>query len=142
MAKARRMLVPECHHCQLNGTPSPLCMKCQGPPETNHRGRTFVSFDSGDPEQTGAEVEAAMQRHAYHPPTVEEIALPDCCADTARLLLGVMLQLDDAELALLRHRLAGGSLADFGDGEQITRQAAHARWKAMTERHPTLAGVF
>lgn len=133
--------MPECHRCQHNGTESEACLKCKGPPATNHKGRVFVSLDSGDNQQTGAEVEASLAE-AYQPPACEEIALPDCCADTARRLLGTMLQLDDEELDLLRHRLAGGTLADFGGDVEITRQAAHARWRRMAQRHPVLQKVF
>ena len=134
--------MPECHRCQHNGTESPACLKCRGPAETNHKGRVFVSLDSGEKRQTGAEVEAAMQVAAYEPPDVEVVALPDCCLDTARRLLGVLLELEDDDLHLLRHRLAGGTLADFGGDVEITRQGAHARWNRIVARHTELAAVF
>jgi hypothetical protein len=134
--------MPECHRCNLNGTGSNACLKCPGPPTTNHKGRVFVSMDSGDNQQTGAEVEAAMQEAAYEPPTVEEIALPDCCADTARRLLATVAALDDAELLLLMRRLRGQSLASIAGSRRQTRQASHAQWNRIVARHQELAAVF
>jgi hypothetical protein len=42
--------MPECHKCPHNGKRSSACLKCKGPAESNHHGRTFVSVDAGPPE--------------------------------------------------------------------------------------------
>jgi hypothetical protein len=133
--------MPECHRCKLNGTGSNACLKCKGPPKTNHKGRIMVSIDAGDNPQTGAEVEASIAE-TYQPPTVEEIALPDCCADTARRLLATVASLDDAELLLLMRRLRGQSLASIASSRRKTRQASHAQWNRIVARHQELASVF
>jgi len=133
--------MPECHRCQHNGTESPACLKCRGPAETNHRGRVFVSLDAGDHPQTAAEVEASMA-DTYQPPTVEEIALPDCCADVARRLLATLAALEDDELLLLMRRLRGQSLASIAGIRRKTRQASHAQWNRIVARHTELAAVF
>jgi hypothetical protein len=53
--------MPECHTCDRNGKSDPACLKCRGPAETNHRGKTFLSIDAGSDSQsqTLGEVEAA-----------------------------------------------------------------------------------
>ena len=133
--------MPECHRCHLNGTGSNACLKCPGPPDTNHKGRIMVSIDAGDNQQTGAEVEASLA-DTYQPSTGEEIALPDCCADAVRRLLATIVALDDAELLLLMRRLRGQSLASIAGIRRQTRQASHAQWNRIVARHQELAAVF
>jgi len=78
----------------------------------------------------------------YQPPTVEEIALPDCCADVARRLLATLAALEDDELLLLMRRLRGQSLASIAGIRRKTRQASHAQWNRIVARHTELAAVF
>lgn len=37
--------MPECHNCPWNGKGSERCLKCAGPADANHHGRTYVSID-------------------------------------------------------------------------------------------------
>lgn len=101
----------------------------------------MVSIDAGDSPQTGAEVEASLA-DTYQPSTGEEIALPDCCADTARRLLATVAALEDDELLLLMRRLRGQSLASIAGIRRQTRQASHAQWNRIVARHQELASVF
>ncbi len=52
--------MPECHSCSHNGLSWLGCLRCKGPPDTNHKGQTFVSLDAGSERgQTLGECEAS-----------------------------------------------------------------------------------
>lgn len=53
--------MPECHRCAHDGRRcAAACLSCKGPPETNHKGQTFISLDAGGwSGQTLGEIEAA-----------------------------------------------------------------------------------
>ncbi len=132
--------MPECHNCAHNGRRSEACLTCSGPPETNHKGKTWVSLDSGDDPQTAAMVEAVME-----PVRTEEsggVALEDCCADAARRLLAYLATLASADLSLLLSRVGGKPMADWGRTFGVTKQGAHQRWLALCRRHPELRVLF
>lgn len=44
--------MPECHRCDHDGRCDPRCLRCKGPPDSNHKGRTFISFDAGSGKLT------------------------------------------------------------------------------------------
>jgi len=44
--------MPECHRCKYDGCCDPHCLRCKGPPATNHKGQTFVSIDAGSGKLT------------------------------------------------------------------------------------------
>lgn len=133
--------MPECHKCPHNGLGHADCLTCKGPPETNHKGRTFVSLDSGEDPQTAAAVEAATANVATGDDG-SDIALPPCCADAVRRLLGYLVALESADLSMVVSRVRGDTLADWGRSHGMSRQGAHRRWIAICRRHPELAKLF
>lgn len=138
--------MPECHRCRWNTEPpteakEAACLECKGPPETNHKGKVFVSLDAdgGRGRQTLAEAEIAMRRTEG-----EEVRgqLPDCCRKTALALLDYMDGLTAAEIKVLVAVAHGASLAEVARAAGVTRQAAHGRWKVIVGKFPELAAVL
>ncbi len=133
--------MPECHHCPHNGTASPACLDCKGPPETNHKGKTWVSLDSGEGPQTAAMVEAVMEPIQ----TAGEcggVAMESCCADAARRLLAYLVGLSPTDLSLVLARVRGLPMAAWGRRYGVTKQGAQQRWRAIVRRHPEMEGMF
>lgn len=152
--------MPECHNCPHNGRANEACLACKGPPETNHKGKTFVSLDAtteGDGGQSAAMVEAAMLAFGEEPEPDHDdetpspdgadaprcgADMPECCEDAARRALAFVLALPNEDLLLLAHRSRGGNMAAFGKVARMSKQAVHIRWARIVRQHPELADVI
>lgn len=151
--------MPECHNCPHNGSPTDACLSCKGPPETNHKGKTWVSLDATEGErddQSAALVEASLLAFGEAPETDHDdetqgadgsdaprcgADMPECCEDAARRALATVFGLSNEDLVLFAHRMRGGMLSAFGRDFGLTRQGAHQRWLSLMRRHPVLVGV-
>jgi hypothetical protein len=133
--------MPECHKCPHNGQGSPFCLKCIGPSDSNHHGRTFVSLDSGHAAQTGAEVEAALKVEQQEPQD-DLINLQACCADAVRRLVGFLARIEKADLSLLDWIGQGKSMYSWAKQHGVSRQAASSRYAMLCRKIPALKSVF
>ncbi len=126
--------MPECHKCPLDGKGDPRCLSCQGPPKVNHKGRSFVSVDSGEGEQSAAGVAMVMKgirpKASYRPPEELEMALKAIYA---------MIELSPAEFVVVQAIMRGATQAEVSREFGLTRQAINSFIKLMVKRHPVFA---
>lgn len=100
----------ECHKCKWNDrrpskAKTAACSNCVLPPDrVNHKGRTFVSMDSG----RTAEKVAKEKAEAPAPSSLDGV-LPKCCQETASRLLGFLEALGDSDRNLAMRILQGKS---------------------------------
>ena len=121
--------MPECHKCEWDGKQSKRCLKCKGPAETNHKGRSIVSLDAKD----GREFDFALPVGSISDPV-------RAVADTLRSLL----QLDPVtQRLIMRMMLAPDqSLTCTATRMGLSLSAAHGRLKRARTRIPALKGVI
>lgn len=124
--------MPECHKCPLNGTGSPECLECKGPPETNHHGRVHVSLQSSEA------VNIAASKKSFEKAECIELKLDSCCQDAVRRLLAVFAELSADDISMVCHLLKDRSLAEWGRNHGMTKQAASYRHKRLVKRHPEI----
>lgn len=130
--------MPECHRCEHNGTGSTACLRCRGPAETNHKGRTFLSIDAGDEPQTLGEVEASAAVR-YRQETLEAEASERIDASNLREALRTVFDLSPENFAMVRAFFHGATMADVGRDMGMTRATISARVKRLVKRHPAFA---
>jgi hypothetical protein len=132
----------ECHKCQWNDrrpskAKTAACSHCVLPPDrVNHKGKTFVSMDSG----RTAEKVAKEKSDAPHRSALDGV-LPKCCQETAARLLGFLEALGDSDRNLVMRILRGKTHADVARELGVTRQAVSGRWAAVVRRHPELRAL-
>lgn len=128
--------MPECHKCPHNGKGHPECLTCQGPPETNHRGRSHISIDAGDGGQTMGEVEAVLRpdKKPFEPAECREVP-PELAA--ALRVVYAFTSLTELEFHLVQRLMRGESMAQIGKRQGVTRAAISAMVKKMVEKHPS-----
>lgn len=150
----------ECHRCPHNGRASTACITCDGPPDTNHKGQTFVSINAcQDGEgQTLGEVEASLDRKRPFERAecleidVEEVDhdrlgndrssvrsdhQPESEAVTAaRSIAFAFTSLTELEFYLVQRLMRGENMAQIGKRQGMTRAAISARVKKLVEKHP------
>lgn len=129
----------ECHKCKWNDrrpskAKTAACSNCVLPPDrVNHKGKTFVSMDSGrTAEKVAKEKSDDPGRSAL------DGILPKCCQETAARLLGFLEALGDSDRNLAMRILQGKSHTEVAKELGVTRQAVSSRWSAAVKRHPEL----
>ena len=130
--------MPECHRCEHNQTGSAACLKCRGPAETNHKGRTFLSIDAGDEPQTIGEVEACAAVR-YRQETIEAESSDHIDVANLREALRTVFDLSPENFAMVRAFFHGATMADVGRDMGMTRATISARVKKLVKRHPAFA---
>lgn len=126
--------MPECHNCPYNGKGNPICLTCQGPPETNHKGRTHLSMDAGDGGQTMGEAEAALRpKKPFERAECREMT-PEMAA--ARRVAYEFTSLSAEEFGLVQALMRGQSMAQAAREMGLTKAAVSARVRKLVERHP------
>lgn len=151
----------ECHRCPHNGRQSQACLSCEGPPETNHRGQTFLSINAsqGSDGQTFGEVEAALSRkRAQEHAECLEIDVEDVdsaqigkdrgslspdhqpeseAVAAARAVAYAFTSLTELEFYLVQRLMRGESMAQVGKRQGMSRAAISARVKKLVQKHPS-----
>lgn len=128
--------MPECHKCPHNGTGSPACLTCAGPPDTNHRGRSHISIDAGDDAQTLGEVAASMQQMQE---AEQQTGREPAGIDAARRVLHEFVTLADDDVRLVCSLMRGESMAAVAKREGLTRAAVSWRVKRLVAKHPVFS---
>lgn len=128
--------MPECHKCPHNGTGSPACLTCAGPPDTNHRGRSHISIDAGEGAQTLGEVAASMQQMQE---ADQQTAMEPAEIDAARRVLHEFVMLADDDVRLVCSLMRGESMAAVAKREGLTRAAVSWRVKRLAAKHPVFS---
>lgn len=151
----------ECHRCPHNGRQSQACLSCEGPPETNHRGQTFLSINAsqqGSNGQTFGEVEATLShKRPFDRAECLEIDVEDVDHDrldhdrgsvrsdhqpeseavtAARSIAYAFTSLTELEFYLVQRLMRGENMAQIGKRQGMTRAAISARVKKLVEKHP------
>lgn len=150
----------ECHRCPNNGKSSTACLSCDGPPDTNHRGQTFLSINAGQGKdgQTLGEVEASFERKTTFEQAecleidAEEVDLerlgnnslrkggePEYESEAvtaARSIAYAFTSLTELEFYLVQRLMRGENMAQIGKRQGMTRAAISARVKKLVQKHP------
>lgn len=150
----------ECHRCPHNGQSSTACLSCGGPPDTNHRGQTFLSINAsqGSDGQTFGEVEATLSpKRPFERAECLEIDVEDVDNDrldhdrssvrsdhqpeseavtAARAIAYAFTSLTELEFYLVQRLMRGENMAQIGKRQGMTRAAISARVKKLVEKHP------
>ena len=72
--------MPSCHKCEHNGKKHRICLYCKGPAETNHHGKTHISFNAAkfeNHEDTPAYIRDAIAVIEMDPPIPPSAYDPD-----------------------------------------------------------------
>jgi DNA-binding NarL/FixJ family response regulator len=128
--------MPECHRCPYNGKHSKACLKCKGPADTNHKGKSFVSIDSGD-GQTLGEVEASARISVFSHEDVRS-RMPRVHPDAVRVAVA-FLSLTQSDFELVQALLGGKNMSDVSRDVGLTRAAISAQVKRLVRKHPVFA---
>lgn len=129
--------MPECHSCQHNGKNSLACLRCPGPPQTNHKGRSHISIDSGASGGTLGEVEAVLHAARQSPPPKEDIQ-----ADRAAVcrFVAKFFEMDEKSLRIVRYRFMHPDvpLSKIAKRHRVSTQSVHQRLKKLAEDWPAV----
>ncbi len=99
--------MPTCHTCEFDGKGDDACLRCRGPAEPSHKGRTHISIDAGQDEagQSLGECAASVDAIPLHDDDAGSEQL-----DELRPLLCWMLSLRHDDLLVLQARIAEPSV--------------------------------
>lgn len=154
----------ECHRCRWNDQPpSPekerACLACSLPEDyVNHKGKVFVSFESGPSVQTAAEVKAAEKEAERAAENEKNVAID---LDDPEILMAYEIGMEVGAMRLLKYLsdiragnkgndrvlnllevVSGKKLADIARELGVTRQALSIEWGHMVDAHPELRLVL
>lgn len=153
--------MPECHNCPENGKQSQACIACNGPADTNHRGQTFLSINSGqrgEDGQTLGEIEATLNdKRPFDRAECLEIDVEEVDRDplwqnrgfvphdhqpeseaitAARAIAYAFTSLTELEFYLVQRLMRGENMAQIGKRQGMTRAAISARVKKLVQQNP------
>lgn len=144
----------ECHRCRWDGQPSSpekerACLACSLPEDyVNHKGKVFVSFESGPSVQTAAEVAAAKraEEYAQGEPDIDPLDESDPVVRAAMELgalraIQFFMDMDTSELSLLMMAMAQ-PLAETARQIKRTRQAVSIAFKKVVEKYPGMEAII
>lgn len=110
--------MPDCHNCPLDGSGSDECLRCTGPADTNHHGKTHVSWEA---------VESFEGSFSYGTDHIKERAI--IIAFSHMILL-----LEEKTRNMLFRRIAGEEYKTISRHYGISPQAVELRLtKAMRD---------
>lgn len=128
--------MPECHKCKHDGKHSKVCVRCAGPGETNHKGRSHISLDaSNDGGQTLGDVLAVASASAKGRPPMMRSRADRLAAVTAFMAI---MEMDDRSFRIVRARFRDPSvpLSVLAKRYRVSTQAVHQRLQSLAEAWP------